>query len=239
MLAPHLRNSFALLMFFTLAQPDKLVAKKIISSHAFSGYGSVQGRVVDELGKSVSGAKVYAEPVNAEGAPTGKLLFVTTNQNGDFTLEQVQSGENVICASKEEAFYPDTGAAALTTDLNAAPRVRVEEDKLTSGIIVQITKGGKLVGSILDSLSGQPVKNSRIRLTRGDDPRLYISTGPDEQAHFEFVVPSKPFRLEVTASGYKTWKSDDHGGSQIVAQPQSIREFNIRLQKISGVAQNE
>jgi hypothetical protein len=180
---------------------------------------------------------MYAEPVNVESGPTGKLLFVTANENGDFTLEPVQSGETVICASKEEAFYPDTGAAALTTDLNAAPRVRVEEGKLASGVIVQVTKGGKLVGSILDSLSGQPVKNSRIRLTREDDPRLFISTGPDEQAHFEFVVPSRPFRLEVTASGYKTWKSDDHRGAQILVQPESTREFSIRLQKISGVAQ--
>ncbi|SRR5229473_3059954 len=229
--AIHLLNSIILLLLCTVSQPERLARQNFAP-----GYGAVQGRVVDELGKLLPGAKVYAEPVKVEGAPSGKLLFVTTNENGEFTLAQVVPGENVICASKEEAFYPDTGAAALTTDLRALPRVRVEEGKVTPSITVRITKGGKLIGSILDSLNGQPVKDSRIRLTRGDDPRLYISTGPDEQARFEFVVPSKPFRLEVTANGYKTWRSDDRGGL-ILAEPGATKEYSIRLQKITSAAQ--
>lgn len=214
----------------------QLPTKTIFLAHGPSGYGTVQGKVVDELGKPLSGVKVYAETVKAEGAPTGKLLFVLTNENGDFTLDHVFAGENVICASKEEAFYPDTGTAALATDLSALPRVDVEEGKLTPNITVRIIKGAKLTGSILDAVSGEPVKDSRLRLTRGDDPRLYISTGPDEQAHFEFVVPSKPFRLEVTASGYKTWRSSDNGGI-ILAEPESIKEFSIQLQRITGAPQ--
>jgi hypothetical protein len=231
MLALYLRNSMALLLLCDLAQP-----KRLFTNDIFSGYGAIQGRVVDELGKPLPGAKVYAEPVKAETAPSGKLLFVVTNENGDFTLEQVVPGENVICASKEEAFYPDTGAAALTADLGSLPRVRVEEGKLTAAVTVRVTKGGKLRGSILDSLNNQPVKDSRIRLTRADDPRLYISTGPDEQARFEFVVPSKPFRLEVTATGYKTWKSDDQG-ALILVQPGSTKEYSIRFQKITRATQ--
>jgi 5-hydroxyisourate hydrolase-like protein (transthyretin family) len=236
MLTSHLRNSCILFLLSTLAQPWRLPTETMLLAFRPSGYGAVRGKVVDELGKPLSGVKVYAEPVKAEDALTGKLLFVTTNENGDFTLEQVVTGENVICASKEEAFYPDTGAAVLATDVSALPRVHVEEGKVTPSVTVRISKGGKLIGSILDSLSGQPVKDSRIRLTRGDDPRLYMSTGPDEQARFEFVVPSKPFRLEVTASGYKTWRSDDHGGP-ILAEPESTKEFSIRLQRISGSAQ--
>ena len=231
MLSAHLWNSIILVLLASLAQPEWLLTKIIFSGYGFPGYGAIQGRVVDELGKPLSRAKVYAEPVRVEDTPTGKLLFVMTDEKGEFTLDHVAAGENVICASKEAAFYPDTGAAALATDPNALPRVRVEEGKITPGITVQVTKGGKLIGSILDSLNVQPVKDSRIRLTRRDDPRLYISTGPDEQGHFEFVIPSKPFRLEVTASGYETWRSDDHGGP-ILAQPESTKEFSIRLQKM-------
>jgi len=236
MLTQHLRNSIILLLLSPLTQPGQLPSETRFLAQGRSGYGAVQGKVVDELGKPLPGAKVYAEPVKTEDAPTGKLLFVTTDENGDFTLEHLVTGENVICASKEEAFYPDTGTAALATDLSALPRVHVEESKLTPSITVRLIKGGKLTGSILDALSGHPVKDSRIRLTRGDDPRLYISTGPDEQAHFEFVVPSKPFRVEVTASGYKTWRSGDNGGI-IIAEPESIKEFSIQLQRITGAPQ--
>jgi hypothetical protein len=223
MCIPHIHNSMILLWLFALAQPQWFSEQNVPLSS-----GAVQGRVVDELGKPLAGAKVYAEPVDARDSPTGKLHFVMTKEDGDFTLEQVAPGMNVICASKEVAFYPDTGAAALATDLTALPRVRVKEGGLTPGVTVVLTKGGKLIGSILDSGNGEPVKNSRIRLSRTDDPSLYISTGPDEQARFQFVVPSRAFQLQVTAPGYKTWNSDDHGGA-ILVQPESTKEFNIRL----------
>jgi len=221
---PHIRNPMILLWLFSLAEPQGFSEQNLPPS-----FGVVQGRVVDELGKPLAGARVYAEPVDVRDSPTGKLHFVMTKDDGDFTLEQVAPGMNVICASKEEAFYPDTGAAALATDLTALPRVRVKEGGLTPGVTVVLTKGGKLTGSILNSLNGEPVKNSRIRLSRSDDPRLYISTGPDEQARFQFVVPSKAFRLQVTAPGYKTWNSDDHGAA-ILVQPESTKELSIRLQ---------
>jgi Carboxypeptidase regulatory-like domain len=219
----HLRNSMTILLLFALARPQGVPEKNVPSS-----FGAVQGRVIDELGKPLADARVYAESVDGRDA-TGKLRFVTTKEDGDFMLEQVAPGMNVICASKEEAFYPDTGAAALATDLSALPRVQVQEGKLTRGVTVRLTKGGKLIGSILDSINSEPVKNSRIRLSRTDDPSLYISTGPDEEARFEFVVPSKTFRLQVTALGYKAWNSDDHGGA-ILVQPEFTKEFTIRLE---------
>ncbi len=202
-----------------------------------SGFGAIQGRVVNELGKPLPGAKVYVDPIDAKYAPVGKLRFVTTNDEGDFVVGDVAPGGNLVCASKEEAFYPDTCAAALAADLGALPRVRVEEGKLTRGITVPLSKGGKLTGTILDSQSGRPLINSRIRLSRNDDPRLYVSAGPDEQARFEFVIPSKPFKIEISAPGYKTWNSDNHGGT-ILVQPESTKEITIRLQRAEGAIPN-
>jgi hypothetical protein len=223
MLAPALLNSLILTLLLVVAQPRGLPFQ-----NSPSGFGAVQGRVVDELGKPLPGARVYAEPIDAKDHPTGKLHLTTTNDQGDFLLEQVTPGVNVICASKEEEFYPDTGAAALAADLGALPRVHVEDGRLTSSVTIRLTKGGRLIGSISDSLNGEPVKNSRIRLSRSDDIRLYISTGPDEEGHFEFVVPSKSFSLQVTAPGYKTWNSDDHGGP-ILVQPETTKEFTVVL----------
>jgi hypothetical protein len=73
-----------------------------------------------------------------------------------------------------------TRTVLFALDLDALPRVRVEEGKVIADVTVQLTKGGKLVGSISDFLNGQPLPDSRIRLSRIDDPRLFVSTGPDE-----------------------------------------------------------
>jgi len=219
-------------LLYLLAQPHGVAVPGIAQ-----GFGAVQGKVVNELGKPLPGAKVFADPVDVKNVPIGKLRFTTTNDDGDFTLEHVVPGVNLVCAAKEEAFYPDTCAAALATDLSALPRVRIEDGKLTRGVKVRLSKGGKLRGRILDSRTGQPLKNSRIHLSRSNDPRLYISAGPDEKARFEFVIPSKPFRVEVSASGYKTWNSDHHGGA-ILVQAESTKEITIRLQRTSGKTPN-
>lgn len=218
----HFRNSIPLFLLCVLAQPPRFAMPQSVPSIS-AGFGAVQGRVVNELGTPLPGARVYADPV--DDAPIGKLRFVITGKEGEFILEEVAPGINVICAAKEEAFYPDTGAAALATDPAALPRVRVEEGKLTPSVTVRVTKGGRLIGSILDSVDGKPVKDSRIHLSRGDDPRLDISTGPDEQARFEFVIPSKPFRLTVEAKGYKPWRMD----GLLTLKPEETRTLSIRL----------
>ena len=218
-LTSHFRNSLSLLLLCVVAQP-RFPMQSVPSIPA--GFGAVQGRVLDELGKPLPGARVYADPV--DDSAIGKLRFAITGKEGDFILEEVAPEMNVICAAKEEAFYPDTGAAALATDLATLPRVRVEEGKLTPSVTVRVTKGGKLIGSIQDS-DGQPVKDSRIHLSRSDDPRLDISAGPDEQAHFEFVIPSKPFRLTVEAKGYRPWRTD----GPLTLKLEETRTLSIRL----------
>ena len=189
-------------------------------------FGIVQGRVIDERGDPLPNAKVYAEPVEANGS-TGKMHFAITKQDGSFSLDEVVTGMNVICASKEEALFPDTGAAAFALSLNALPRVRVQEGRVTPDVTVQLTKGGKLTGSISDSSNGQPVAASRIRLSRIDDPTMFVSTGPDEAGHFEFVVPSKPFTFEVTAASYRSY---EYPGPLLV-ETASTKEITVHLQR--------
>jgi hypothetical protein len=225
-------NSMSLLLLFALPKFQTAPHREefaLQTRNLAPSFGTVQGQVVDEVGSPLVDARVYAEPVDSGVVQSGKLRFAKTKPDGTFILEQVEVGANVICASKEQALYPDTGAAALALDYHDLPRIEVQEGKLTPSVTVRLTKGGKLTGLVLNSANGDPVQNSRIRLTRIDDPALFVSTGPDEQAHFEFVIPSKAFRLQVTAPGYKTWNSDEHGGPILIA-PESTKEFRVSLQ---------
>jgi hypothetical protein len=223
-----------LLIMMTMIVHSHALLMQNTGTTAVEAFGTVQGRVIDEHGEPLPGAKVYADPVEVKDVRIGKMRFFITKDDGTFTLEQVVPGLNLICASKEEALFPDTGAAAFAVNLEMLPRVRVEQGKLTAGVTVQLTKGGKLSGSISDSLSGQPVTDSRIHLSRIDDPRLFVSTGPDETGHFEFVVPSKPFRLQVTASGYRT---HEHVG-EILVERASTKEITVRLQRSGSPTAN-
>jgi hypothetical protein len=163
-------------VLMVIERSEALHAQQTSTTAAFR---SVKGRVVDEQGDALPGAKVYADPVEVKDIPTGKMHFVITKEDGGFTLEQVLPGTNLICASKEEAFFPDTGVAAFALNLDALPRVRVAEARVIADVTVQLTKGGKLVGSISDSLNGQPlpdsgissVQNRRSSAVRLDGPR--------------------------------------------------------------------
>lgn len=221
----YLVSSIALLLLFL--QPR---SQQFVSQSAPARTGTIGGRVIDEAGRPLAGAKVFADPVAAMDVPIGKLHFVTTDENGRFTLGQVVPGINLVCASKEEDLYPDTCAAAFALDLNALPRVRVSEGQTSESVTVRLAKGAKLKGMIVDGGTSEPVKDSRIRLSRRDNPSLFVSTGPDEQARFEFVIPSKPFRIEVSAVRYKAWSSDEHGGD-VLLEPESVKEVTVRLQK--------
>ena len=64
--------------------------------------------------------------------------------------------------------------------------------------------------------------------------RLFVSTGPDELGHFELVVPSKPFKLQVTASGYRIY---EHVGA-ILVERASTKELRVRLQRSESPTPN-
>jgi len=189
------------------------------------GYGAITGRVLDVEGKPLGNAEVAVEP-----SFFGLTRIHKTNAEGEFLLTRVRLGKVMVLASKVEDGYPDVRSALFVTDLKAFPTVTVEEGKITRNVVVRLAKGGKLVGSIKDSKNGLPVISSRIHLYRLDMPvGGDLSTDPDEQGHFEFALPPRPFRMEVTAPGYKEWTS------QVIQLPSgSTKELTISLDPVKA-----
>lgn len=193
-----------------------------------SGFGAIEGRVLDAEGKPMANAKVHAEPLDT--VANGLVAYATSNAKGEFFLDRVAMGANMVFASKEQDGHPNTLFAVFATDLTGIPKVFVEEGEVTRGVVVRLgPKGGKLRGRITDSQTGLPVKTSRIRLSREDTPSLEFSTNPDEQGQFKFALPPRPFRIEVVAEGYKKWVSET-----ILLPSGSKKELPVSLDPIKG-----
>jgi hypothetical protein len=199
------------------------------------GLGAVEGRVVDtQTERPVPGARVILEPDDAPAS--GKLMSVLSDAQGNFYANDVSPGKYVVPAAKEDENYPNADHAAFAADLTALPRVLVREGEVTRGVVIRMEKGGKLLGLVLDAQTRQPMVASRIRLTRIDDPRLWIEAGPDETGHFQFVVPTRPFRLVVSAPGYRTWNFRGGGEGQsevLLLKPESIQNVPVMLEKMN------
>jgi len=198
------------------------------------GYGSIEGTVLGVDGKALAYANIISESVS--GVPSGPANIISTGEDGKFTLEHVPAGDNLVHAYKEEDGYPNTSFPVFAADLAAIPRVHVEPGETAHVVISLKSRGGRITGSIGD-IHGTPIINSRIHITRDDDPRLFFATGPDEAGSFEFVIP-KPLRVWVTAPGYKPWyfagDSSEHTSERskpLNVKPDSVKRMGIILQR--------
>jgi hypothetical protein len=182
------------------------------------GFGAVEGKVIDATGNPVAHAKVYAILMNR---PTGRLHFTHSDKDGKFFLGAVLAGTNEVFASKEAAAYPDSFSAFYPQGPHP-PKVSVETGVVTRGVVVRLgVKGGTLLGRVLDARNKQPVINASIILAWRDDPRRYMSIGPESpNGTFHVLVPPVPikFTMRVSAPGYQDWS---FGGPISIGSEQS------------------
>lgn len=197
-----------------------------------AGFGTVEGRVLDfETGLPIPGATITAEPDDSRRS-NGKFIQVNANESGAFLL-RLPVGTYIIAASKESADYPDTDRAALASDISNLPRVVLGKAQALRNVNLRLEKGGTLEGTIIDSETQKPLLSARIRLTRDDHPKLWTETGPDIDGKFRFVIPLRPFRVQVSAPGYQDWdlsrvRPEGKGVVQLNT-PESRRELRIVL----------
>lgn len=214
-----------------------VVAQKSQQPSISLGFGAIEGRVVDaRSGNPIAHARVFAESVDPSRVQTGKLHYTYSGASGEFFLAQVQLGVNLVSGAKEEDGYPNTYLATLAEDLSALPKVTVKEREVTKGVILRLSKGGRLIGRVTDAGTGGVVKAPSIRLTRVDDSRLYLETTPDLSGHFKFVLPARPFKLEITAPGYAKWTFSEKtrtGRTQsLLVKRGAMREMVVLMKKL-------
>jgi hypothetical protein len=203
--------------------------------------GGVEGRVVDGTGNPIAGALVNALYVNQPGQSRqgAAPASARSDEFGRFFLNDLRAGTYLIYASKEADGYLSSFFPFFITDpATMPPRVSVFERQITQNIVLQLgAKAARLVGRILDAETTRPVERAEIMLSREDDPKNFILTGPNKAGGiFQLQVPSVPFRIKVSARGYEDWYYGGDGTRQHAAPiqliPNTTKELIVNLRPV-------
>jgi len=164
--------------------------------------GSVSGVVLDDEGRLISGATVYALPEK----DMRKQLQTTTDQRGRFLLEAVPAGGVYVDAYKESEGLPYNFFAFFKTTDRTPVKVDVQEGSATTGVVIQVgPKAGYLTLGIMDQDGMMLEQEATLVFTRDDMP------GPYKQGvklPHSMLVPSVPFRFSIEVDGFESWSSE-------------------------------
>jgi hypothetical protein len=176
--------------------------------------GSVEGVVLGEDNRPLSGASVYGLPEK----DMRREIWATSDNAGRFTLQNVPAGNVYVLAFKESEGYPNKFYAFYKVK-TAHSSVKLEiKPGETANVTIQL--GPKAAYLKVDAINekGKPVTVGSYQLDRDDVPGPYgtsVSTDPRLVGvgfiNGVMLVPPVPFRLTVRADGYEPWR---YGGSR-------------------------
>ena len=194
------------------------------------GYGAIEGRVLDEKGHPVSGAKVSSMILDY---PPGRLFSAETDAQGHFSLRYARPGRNAVYVGKEDEYYPDTFLSPFV-DAKLVPVVNVVEQSVTEGVEVRLPpRGGKVVAEVIDASTQQPVAGARVTLCRADNPdRCQTINDSSPTGHFSQLIPSMPVTIKVSAPGFEDWWYTESGStktSKFLVPPGAVKGISILL----------
>jgi carboxypeptidase family protein len=210
------------------------------------GLGCISGIVLDAEGRPVGQAKVEAEDIHRPQA--GIIPTTTTTEYGTFTLCDLSPGSYTVVASKEQDYYPNP-LYTFYSDGKSLPEVPLKTNENLENIVVRLgPRGARLKGRIIDAVtgdpvitkepqSGPPISKANIDFYEAKNPQPYMGMGTNIEGEFNVLVPIKPFRMKVSAPGYKTWYYGDDGSEErakaILLPPASTKELTVVLIRIA------
>lgn len=203
------------------------------------GCGVIEGRVLDEDGRPVTGARV-SSMVN-DRPPRGRLTAALSDAEGRFTLTCAQPGRNMVYVSKEDEYYPDTFLNPFV-EAKIIPVVNVAEQRVTENVEVHLPpKGGKVIAQVIDAATQQPVDGASMTLCRVDDPnKCFTINATFPNAQFEKLLPPIRLTVKVSAPGYGDWyfkeDTDSMEPGKILATPGSAKRLTVLLQSSGNKA---
>ena len=217
------RFAFGLITWLVLVP---FLAGQALSSAKLATTGAVVGIVLDENGKPVPGATVYALP---EMTMT-KQYHTETNQAGSFALKGVPGGELYLSAFKESDGYPyNFFSFFLSPGENIPLKLSLKAGETLNGIRIQLGKRAARLNVNIISEDGTPFEGAaELIFTRPDMPGEYSIAAKASQS---LLVPPVAFQISVKAVGYTPWRLKSPQGDQLVLKSGETFNLVVRLTK--------
>lgn len=191
----------------------------------------VSGRVLDEAGQPVVGARVWAmDAANAWEGGAGERTAETTAKDGTFTIAALSQGSYLLFA-KDEAHAP-----AVT------PPVSVSGDSPTSGVEIVMKAAASIAGVVVDQ-QGAPVAYATVRLSSKtySADMVHRQAAADDKGTFEIKGLPRT-ALRVRAEGEEASSAAVDLDLAATPQKKDVKLVLDRTATIAGVVvddQNE
>ena len=195
-------------------------------STLFPESGGITGVVLTEDGQLAVGAKVCTSVRQDSERSSDRLIDcrVPTDNDGRFTIEHLKLGKYQVFAINETEGYSIE---------NQSPGQDVEitvEQPWPNVTIQQHARGGVLLGSITDKLTGKQINDAQIEITaidRNGDGGSALVRGDFHVA----VSPDCDLLVVVMAKGYRGWiYTDPSNPSRPVLRLASGEQKTLHIQ---------
>jgi hypothetical protein len=162
----------------------------------------IRGTVIDDGGAAVPKALVRIDPLLS--APGSRVVrSVETDNEGRFSITDLEATNYKLFAMKEAQGYPNTAAAFYSN--NIFPVVSLTRAVPTADVLLRVGPPAAILsGRVRDGTTGRKVVPGAFVMRRASDPDNWISLS--ESSDYRVLVPpDTEVFLEVMAAGYRTW----------------------------------
>ena len=198
--------------------------------------GTITGTVLDENGQPFKRVQVCTYMRDApEGskAARGDCPAATTDEAGQFRIDHVAMG-----ATSVEAIKPEDGYIAFA-GTSVSKEVTLTPNQSSATVVLRLgPKAGRLLPSVTDKFTGEPIIDFEVRWTIFDPDAPNISSsggqGISHGIRGAIVPPEKYLVLTISAPGYKQWiyrdPSDPSRPAFLRLQAGEEKELTVELE---------
>ena len=179
---------------------------------------SIQGTVLGEDGDPLAGATVYAY------SDMRKQIHATSDAKGNFLMSDAPTGVVYIDAFKESDGYPYNFLAFHKAVGEEVHKIDVAQGAHIQGFVIRLGPKAATIHLEITQSNGDPVAGGVVEFTRDDNTGPYSESA--KPSHTTLVPSLVPFRVAVTASGYKAWESQS-----ITAHPGETLNIAVHLDR--------